>query len=276
METKKYVINLKNKNEKTKIFFHGDIHLGSQNCGKKEFEQSIKDIIKDETPHKIFIGMGDIADEITPSDPRFDLRNIDAPLAYINEQYRYYEEFLKEMEKNGIKIGLHIGNHATRFMSLSSTNFTKDICSRNNYDFLGYSCLHLLELKYRNKILKRWRIATSHGASNSRTPGGAINSLDKKQLGIFADVFVQGHNHKLSDDVEAVLWQDENADYSNPSEEHQKIRYVWLGNSGSFLKTFKEGTIGYGERKDYRPNVLGYLEGVFTPKKMYLLKKVMA
>ena len=131
--------------------------------------------------------------------------------------------------------------------------------------YFGFAASHMLSLRHQNKTVKKWRILTTHGASNSRTPGGAINAIENMKKSFFQDCFIQGHNHRLSDDIETTLYQKNG---------HLVNRYEWLGSSGSFLKTYVQDTIGYGEEKLYSPLVLGFLTGVFTKDKMWLYKNL--
>ena len=265
MKVWNHVVELKKPDDVVKIYFLGDMHLGSKNSAKEELDQAIKDIIADKCEHKFFFGMGDIADAITPKDKRYSFENTDAAYTFINDQYEYFEKYLMEMQKHGIRIGLHIGNHSNTFIRNTNTAFLNSISKRHGFMYFGFAASHILSLRHQNKLIKKWRIFTTHGASNSRTPGGAINALENMKKSFFQDCFIQGHNHRLSDDIETTLYQKNG---------HLVNRYEWLGNSGSFLRTYAENTINYAEEKLYNPLVIGFLSGTFTKDRMFLSKHI--
>ncbi|KKK44297.1 hypothetical protein LCGC14_3167350, partial [marine sediment metagenome] len=95
-----------------------------------------------------------------------------------------------------------------------------------------------------------FRFYLHHGAGAAQTSGGKINRLEDFMKKNRADIYMIGHVH----DKMARRQQPIGANAScNKLVHKNRIGVI----SGSYLKTYQQGSIGYGEQKGYAPVSLG-------------------
>jgi hypothetical protein len=95
-----------------------------------------------------------------------------------------------------------------------------------------------------------FRVFVHHGAGYAVTPGGKVNKLIAARNAFTADIYFLGHVHDQMARREPTLGA--NLDCTK-IEQKQRLGLI----SGSYLRTYKQGSISYGEQKMYRPTTLG-------------------
>jgi len=206
----------------------GDIHFGSRECDVNKFEKYLGwakenkdvrillmgDLINSGT--RASIGAGTYDDEYNPQ-----------------EQYEIMLDYLKPIKKK--IIGAHIGNHETRIRDLSSFDVTKMMCRELKVPYLGYSALTKLRVNKNNYI-----VYSTHGNTGASTVSGKLNKCMKQQEIADADIYLYGHTHGLTNDLQTVY----KANIKNKVLEEKERHFVL---TGSFVKW--DGS--YGEMKNY-------------------------
>jgi hypothetical protein len=105
---------------------------------------------------------------------------------------------------------------------------------------------------------EQFRVWCHHGAGAAQTKGGKINRLSSFMRNFDADIFFMGHVHDQMGCRLQVLTAD--ADCTK-LRNREKIGVV----SGSYLKTYAQGVISYGEQKGYEPTTLGAAHVMIKP-----------
>ncbi len=202
--------------------------------------------------------MGDYADCILPSDPRWSMRGLDwkrigrdakglpdvGDLA--QEQIDLVDSFFGPIWSKCI--GLLEGNHEQVFERHYFANLTKRLARNHDVPYLGQTALVKLTVDDGLKHAYSPVIFAEHGATGGGTPGNAINSLAARLNQWDADILLKGHVHRR-----AILrhvgfgWGVHKLVASH--------RVIVL--TGSYLKGYAEGETTYSERKAYPPNELG-------------------
>jgi hypothetical protein len=232
----------------------GDLHWGARGCDEDLLDRTIARIKSD--PHSRWIGMGDYWDLITPQDRRFD------PAA-VSPRHRkaYFEGMSKSMLEYAYEklapirrkcMGILEGNHEFSHNVKMDSAMSEDLADSLGAPFLGYSCFKDIVFQRGDKELSI-RVFAHHGAGAAATEGGKINRLQKFIDMTDADIVLMGHVHTPADLPSVVLGA--NFDCSK-IEAHVKLGVI----SGTYLKTYKAdrgGSSSYGERKGYKPVVLG-------------------
>jgi len=256
-----------------RIWNLSDLHLGAKGCAEGDIRRDVQKIQDD--PYSFWLGGGDYADFIGYSDKRFDP---DAVAEWIN---------VKDLGNLGRKcmervrdilapirdkcLGLLIGNHELKYeIQTEQESLHHWLCQELAVPFLGYSCLFDLRFctaqglkkprladsvpprrgEHRHSKSNTFRVFAHHGAGYATTPGGKLNKLIAAMNTFEADLFFLGHVHDQTGRREPVLGA--NGDCTQ-LEHRDRLGLV----SGSYLKTYNQGTISYGEQKMYRPTCLG-------------------
>ena len=254
-----------------RIWFLGDIHLGSKACDETKLAATLDEIHSDE--NAIVFLLGDLGEWI--------------PL----KEWRYHEEMVAEWvdrtdvatsEKKYIiaklkpiarKIrGAIQGNHELELQNTWNQNTHKNICEKLNVRNLGSMALVRLRFQwYRRPKTKRANgtesasdshsldILLHHGWGGGRTDGADINRLDDLIRDWDCDLVVAGHTHRK---------------WASKSVQHRLNRYGGLdarirlkARSGTFLQTVIVGATNYSELKALRPVDTGALCVEYCPNK---------
>jgi hypothetical protein len=242
-----------NLREPYKITTLNDIHAGSKNCAKGEVAKKIKEIADD--PYMLWIGIGDYAEWISFSDPRFDPDNIDediVPTSKMKNLRGTYTDYLVELfwpiREKCIAFGE--GNHEEKFSSRNSGAMAYDIAMNLGLSedrFTEWSGFTELVFRDGNKHSDSFMIYHAHGYQAGRKGGAIVNGLEDLMGFMEADIYLQGHSHQYQHKALVSLYCENNVIY-----DRQKVGW----HCGSFLKTYQQGTVSYAERKQYRPNKL--------------------
>ncbi|MCD6192758.1 MAG: hypothetical protein J7L26_04725 [Candidatus Aminicenantes bacterium] len=96
MELFEKTIKIDSRKDVVTIFALGDLHLASVAFDEDRFKKAVKQI--KETPHSVWIGMGDLGDCIDSiNDPRFDQHSVREP--YRSNLHRYHQLEADELKK---------------------------------------------------------------------------------------------------------------------------------------------------------------------------------
>jgi UDP-2,3-diacylglucosamine pyrophosphatase LpxH len=256
MQTTEFVIPYRSKTDVFKIWAIGDVHIGAKNVHRERFEATLKEIAKDKNSYIVLLG--DLVDAITMSDRRFDMREID-PRYSLEEVGRIAEkqmedvyEYLKPVQDK--VICMITGNHEHKLAQRTGYDISRILANKMNVPMLGYS--GFARLIFRRKSSKNnpcnthsYTIYMHHGRGGGRSGGSGLNNLDKLPGMFDADIYMMGHIHRQIIDHKPILYMDRGGNI--------KERYKVLMNSGSYLRTYGQGSTGYGEVGQYPPSVLG-------------------
>jgi len=229
-------------NKEIELCFIGDTHIGAKAFAEENFLNA-RDYVK-EKPNRYMVGMGDFVDTIAFTDKRFSIDEVDERMMYINEQFDYLYELLKPIREK--IIGLHIGNHETKFAMRQSYNGLIQVCKRLNTNFLDDTAIIKIKMGKKERV-----IHSTHGFGGGWSLGAVVNRILKEpQIIRNASIHSFAHSHKLFAVLYPLGLQIKNGSLI-PS-------YAWFLNTGSFLKGFLIGTSTYAERKHYPLNPLGF------------------
>jgi hypothetical protein len=229
-----------------------DSHVGSANCAKDLLKKKVQEIADDD--YMLWVGLGDYAEFIVPSDPRFDPSNMDADIISLNNLGNlravytdYLTELLWPIRHKCIAFGE--GNHEEKYSSHNDGKMAWDIAKNLEIHdhFTGWAGFTNIVFKDGNRHSDSFMVFHSHGYAGGRKGGSLVNALDDLMGFMEADIYLQGHSHQY-------ISKDKISIYMDGDKIYQRHKVGW--NCGSFLKTYEMGTVGYSERKQYPPNVL--------------------
>jgi len=189
--------------EKYTLYPIGDCHLGVVHCDEDLLEQTISEIKNN--PKALWIGMGDYADCVTPSDfKRWDGRIL-APWM------RSHEDNIGETQKDRVLemfspiwnkcLGLIEGNHEETIRRYNHYNLIENLLKSANkkadVKYAGTSCFVCLNFKRQNSNeTHNYIIHARHGEGAARTSGArALAVLRLSQSMVNAHITLMGHLH---------------------------------------------------------------------------------
>lgn len=174
---------LKSK-EVINIIAVGDFHIGNPSFDKHFFKSMLK-TIKDLPRRRIYL-MGDLLEVGSKSvgDSAY------AQECSVEEQKEYLINHIRPFRED--IVGYAMGNHEYRVNKEFGFNIVKDICRE-------------LEIPYFNQNIDNFRINdfdfsifTRHGKGTSQRRHLAMGKLEKATQDIIADMYFEGHNHRLA------------------------------------------------------------------------------
>jgi len=227
-----------------------DIHLGHINCDKEILKNVIEWI---KTHDCIWIGLGDYGDCIIHTDPRFNHDSIDKNFDTAQKQFREIKRYFKPIASKCI--GLLDGNHDYNLMKKADHNYVEELAEDLNVDYLTMDAYIRIQFtKFDN-----FNIYAHHGWSGARTAGARVSRIyDLYSIFPMLDLYIMGHTHALGlVEKKTSLYIDGWIKEGQNEKDiiHDKIsHFLW---SGSFLKGYTMGTMGYVEEKTYQPSTLG-------------------
>jgi hypothetical protein len=246
-----WVVKCKSMDERRKLWAIGDVHLYNRACIVSEIDALIAEIKDD--PLALWIGLGDLADCISPYDPRFDAQEV-AP----DKRENFFQKLGRCIVKDLVEkfapikdkcVGMLRGNHESKYESQTDQAIMSDVCENLGVRYCDYCCAFDLVFVAgkRREVFKVW---AHHGAGGATTTGGKINKLKKAMTEVFdADIYLMGHCHEQLDLSLVHLYQDEKGVI------RQKKKQGVI--TGAYLATYHSGASGYGEQKLYAPVSLG-------------------
>lgn len=259
----------------------GDTHVGTRAFDRARFLAHVKWI--KETPDTYWVGVGDYCECISPKDVRFDPEIIDPSYT---DQKRYQElwgqiysktlpvgfralvdlptiqakDFISMVKPIADKcIGLSMGNHEWDIQIKYDKNILEYICQELKVKNLGWSSLTRLRF-HKNKIHAVPIVMyVSHGYSMGRKKGGKINVLEDKASMFDAEIYISGHSHDKIASTRDLLG------IPRRGRLEFVVRKKVFCIVPSFFRTYEEGIITYGERKEYPPTAMGVIKITIEP-----------
>ena len=175
--------------QRFQIYPFGDIHAGSIDCAEDKVKKQI-DIIQ-HGKDAYWIGMGDMIEAITESDPRWNTMGI-APWVerdnIIESQRHWIVNLLKPIANKCI--AYLTGNHEESVHRHQNCDISRNICNDLEMPYAGYSCF--VELIFERKSSTeshKFTIHAWHGAGAAQTEGAQLLRLKRLVKDNEADVF---------------------------------------------------------------------------------------
>lgn len=266
-------INLESKTEEVVLFDGGDIHLGAKNSAELEFADTLNKIANCRKTHQVLSRWtGDLTENIPPNDKRFSLRNvqIDPDTLEIFDCSLQKQEMIRYLGNlantiGGKNIFAVAGNHEGANRNTNSYT-TWEICQAIGATYGENVMIHIINLLYKGKILRTVRCRIQHGWGGGRTWGRA-NKLDMLFQGFpNLDMVVIGHLHLLFEHSDVAL------EYTSSGKCIRKELLKII--SGSYYRTYLEGTSSYAESSGYSPLMLGCIKTTFGVEGFYKVEKI--
>lgn len=235
----------------------GDAHLGSLSSDVGHLRRTIDDIASD--PMARWLGMGDLVESIAPDDKRWNPKAVESDAKdkqerigdwYVN---KVAEVFAPIMDKCW---GMCDGNHEDRFGARYFTNLTLRVLEKFGKESLygGWACATNVRFEDDNNHRCSLKVFNQHGWQAGRKDGALINSLeDLMGWMVGCDIYLVAHSHKRLMKVGTKLG-------FNQKWDNFEVYDTYAAHTGSFLKTYQKGVVGYGEKKGYPPTSLGPIE----------------
>ena len=264
---KRYIVHPSRSDEFT-IWNITDTHIGNAGVAMGKLLADIEAIRND--PYSFWVGGGDFAEYISPTDPRFDPDCVDQQLK--PRDFGKLGVVLTEKVASifaPIKhkcIGLVFGNHEAKYMKHNNqSDLHGHLCSMLRVPNLGncgfFDLVFVRNSRIKTPTMSLTDAATSHtrasfrgvihhGVSGATSHIGKAKSLERA-MGIFdADFYMLGHVHGQA--IYPLVTIGANNDCTKIVE---RVRYGII--SGTYLRTYTQGVCGYGEQKMYAPTLLG-------------------
>ena len=253
----KVEIKVKTETIPWRLYPIGDIHLGNVGCDKAALRAIIKKVADDPAGH--WIGMGDYAEYIGWTDPRFDAESIDAD--YKVNEFKYWgqrmnRDVMKYLEPIADKcIGILSGNHEKSVADRYLFDPARDLAKRLKTKYLMYECmLGFKVITDDGRTRYNFDAYCHHGFGGGRKPGGMLNNLVDLAAYYKVQLFIVGHNHKLIGTKTNQLRLTEKCKLKS-----DEIAFLV---SGTFLRMKQEGMQGYEVKAGLLPTFIGspYIE----------------
>lgn len=175
--------NLKSNNVVT-LCPVGDIHVGSEQFNEEFFEYWLKTIQKIKNNRRIYL-MGDL---LETASKKVGNSSYKATMS-VDEQKEYILEAFKPLQED-IVCGV-IGNHERRIANEFDFDIFKDMCRE-----LNIPCYN----QYIDQFSingKRLDVMVRHGKGSASKRHLCIGKLERNTEDIEADLYLEGHNHRL-------------------------------------------------------------------------------
>ena len=248
MDVIQYKIKCNRKNL-VSIYPLGDLHCGTIHFAKKELKKKIKEIKED--PFARWMGTGDMAEYITPSDPRWDEGSVADWVEHDNiadSQTSYVADLLRPISDKCI--GLISGNHEWSIHKHTHTDVNKILARK--LKVLNLNTAHFVHFIFQrtesnSRLVKGLFV---HGSSNAITRGAKLNVLDRFMHNFDADFYSYSHMHDIIPNPTASLVTNLALEIVS----RKKVGAV----TGSWFRTYTQGIrASYGEKKLYSPTTIG-------------------
>ena len=251
----------------------GDFHIGNRGADKDKIIKRVNYIKQDSKRHVII--MGDLADCITVSDKRWDIKTYDRHLEEPDKQYDWVMDALEPIHDK--IVGIHTGNHdetlrksiakQLRISGMSEgyidveSDWVRKVCERLNVSYLGYSAFTRLTFEEPGKKNRKvqFRIYSTHGSAGGGRTGNTLNKLEDMVKSYQADIYLMGHTHKFVTDNQRFMGV---AQRGNKLLKKTRI----IGNTGGFLDGYLLDQSSYVESKNLQPSRTGTITVSIKPE----------
>lgn len=235
----------------------GDVQYGNVNTDVDKFKDMVKYIKNEKNMYTIL--MGDMCEGILIGDKRLDILSVHPDLRnriddIAMTEYQEMRDILYPI-KDKILCSLR-GNHGETLRKQHGVDFDGWLCKELGISNAGY--MSFLRLKIDGVHAPNINFFIQHGFSTSRKKGAKVNAIEDLAAGFSAQIFLLGHSHELNISSNLYLSMDRNGHIC------EKKRYFC--HTGSFLRSYKEGTFNYAEVKCYPPLKTGVVKLIFDVK----------
>lgn len=241
-------INVDLENEKDIIDLEvlSDEHTGDPKQDKELWERREEAILDD--PNRYTAFGGDQFNNIMPWDKRY---NIDegVPMPSLTTEVKEWSEHHKrlfELNKSLIDAGKApkiwyglAGNHEYMDRTIDDA-WMRELFESRNISYLGSKGWVGLQVSYKGKPKRRWKLFVAHGFGGSTS---LEKPLQDTKVNNYADVFLIGHYHRKFISQEIVY------DYSFTDKKYITKEIV-LGNTGTFSNSILEGKDSWLEHRN--------------------------
>jgi len=251
----------------------------AKGCAEADLRRDLQEIADD--PNSFWLGGGDYCDFIGYHDgKRFD-PDVVAEWVSVADLGRLgrlgFEQILGLARPVRHKcLGMLLGNHELKYaIATEQQDIHGQLCADLDVPNLAFSAFFDLVFcqtpSVKSPVLMREppqsgrpparptvRVFAHHRAGYAQTPGGKLNKLIQFMQSFDADLYFVGHVHDRVARREPALVA--NADCTKICE-RQRLGMI----SGSYLKTYTQGSTSYGEQRGYRPTALGAAVARITP-----------
>jgi predicted phosphodiesterase len=229
----------------------GDWHIGNYNVDKVALNKMIKYIEKSGCN---WYFTGDACESTPHSHKNFDIRTIDTEFQGIGQEYAYFKKIIRPIASQCA--GVISGNHDERNAKNSEIDILGGVCEDLEIPYLKNSAYSRLVYNAYGKSCSTL-VYLIHGFSSSRQRGGKVNALENIALSHIADMYACGHTHDMYVTSNVIDTMSKSGNFAR--------KYIYFGNTGTFLRSIVEGKESYAEKAGYRPNKVGYLRALFSP-----------
>lgn len=233
----------------------GDIHLGSKGCHVRRLKEVIEWVRQE--PNAYAVGMGDYIEAIKPQDKRFDSKSVDP--RYLQDLENATDLAVEDLGEmlHPIRhklVGLLTGNHEEKVRLRDRDDPQRRLCRALRVKDLGYDAL--IRWTFRRgggskEPAKTIFVAASHGTIAGRSLSGCVGRMERVGSQVEADLYLFGHGHQL------IWFQTTRVSGNDSGELHLGERLKSFAMTGTFRKTYEEGTRDYGEKAHYPAALLG-------------------
>ena len=265
MQVKDINVPYRKSDSTYKLYAIGDVHTGTIHCVEEHVKRKVQEI--KETKNAMWIGMGDMAEFITPTDPRWDGGAISEwvkPDDIGHAQEQWVIDTFKPIANKCV--GMLFGNHEESIHKHSHQDVHKHITEALGVTNLGYSCFVNLHFQRENSA-ERYMItgAFTHGSGHAITEGAKLNNLMRFMKSFRADLYGYGHVHDYIPKSYTRLYCNDKGKITNK---------VSIGaTTGCWFRTYTQGiNSSYGEQKVFPPSELCC--AVFTINPQYKILDV--
>jgi len=252
-------IDVNGRGGEIEIDIYGDTHFGSKSVDEKLLKRHIGETRE---TGRYWVHLGDVIDGIAPGERRFDSKNLSGwawdalkDRRLISAEWDYFEMMFSPIADKGLFVLDGDGKH-NEYGDIDDC-MTKTL---NRMGIPGGSpALYLALSCYRNTTSNvAIDLAFHHGWSSGRRSGGKINNIELEFLNYpRAWGFFCGHGHTKTMMPPMVGLVPEGDDV---------VEIIRKGAmTGGYFRTYARNTVGYPEKRGYRPVVLGRITLVLRP-----------
>lgn len=239
------------------LFIFGDIHRDTDSCDVDRWKKYIQFSKGFNQKKCLYLGMGDYVDFASTSEKK--------KLLAANLHETTIDKFDNIAKKDIIGLSKEMSHMKDRMIGIIGGNHVWNFANGKNSDellaeemrtkYLGWlSYIRIVVGSTHNRTMS-FDIVACHGKAGGKLLGTSINQVDDlRKIFPFANLFIMGHDHKLSATPATILHAETCEDGIRIKQKEQR-----LCRSGSFKKTYTPGTGGYEIGKLYQPSILGAL-----------------
>ena len=196
----------------------GDVHLGNKACDERLFRQVVQRIAEDDDA--LWVGLGDYADFINLSDPRFDSESLSSwvRMSHLGDLAKAQaSRFLDIIGPIAGKcLGLIEGNHERAIEKYYERSIYSEIVSgvkeragfpvehQLAFGYSGWLMLHFYRHATRDAQGSLVRISLHHGFVGGKLAGAKALNMQRWLWCHDCDLAIFGHSHNTMAQIEAV------------------------------------------------------------------------